>query len=51
MASETLQEKKISEEEFNEWLESVVMTDGEGVPVTPKLVEDKDEGEDSEFEE
>ena len=34
------------EEEYEKWLESVVIADKEGVPLIPELVEDEDEGED-----
>lgn len=48
MADEALKEKE--EKEFNDWLESTVLVDEEGVPIPPKLTEDEDEGEDGEFE-
>lgn len=48
MVDEALEEKE--EKEFIDWLESTVLVDEEGVPIAPVLVEDKDEGEDGEFE-
>lgn len=46
---DSVQQEK-QEEEFTSWLESTVLVDEDGVPIAPKLVEDKDEGEDGEFE-
>lgn len=43
------QEKE--EQEFNDWLESVVLVDDEGMPLAPVLVVDEDEGEDGATEE
>lgn len=45
-----IDEARKEEEEFDEWLDSVVIVDDEGVPIEPKLIEDEDEGEDGEFE-
>jgi len=45
------EEQEKEEQEFNDWLESVVLVDDEGMPLTPVLVVDEDEGEDGAIEE
>lgn len=36
------------EKEYHDWLESITIGDKDGVSISPKLVDDEDEGEDGE---